>query len=238
MTPSAAPLRSPRHAVALAAGLALCAPAWALTGVQVGASGATYASAGVQCALNPVAGMAPVVHAGLYNPKKNANATVSLNGSPVARVTFQSPDATVWLVNGIDTVTVAINPKSTDRYEFDAAPTFPGQPNVCIPDTRGNTVSGDLEYAASMKSTSTVTPGCAFNPLTGRAQPFVNVFDNGTYLLNVSVNNVALTQLNGTTRTKVPVFLSPGLNVISAANGSVSTDYFVRDGGAGTCSLP
>jgi hypothetical protein len=36
----------------------------------------------------------------------------------------------------------------------------------------------------------------------------------------------------------VPIFLSPGLNVISAANGSLSTDYYVRDGGTGTCSLP
>ena len=238
MTPSAALPRFPLHVVAIAAALALAAPSWALTGVQVGASGATYASAGIQCALNPVAGMAPVVHAGLYNPKKNANATVSQDGSPVARVTFQRPDATVWLVSGIDTVTVAINPQSIDRYDFDAAPTFPGQPNVCIPDTRGNTLSGDLEYAASMKSTATVTPGCAFNPLTGRAQPFVNLFDNGTYLLNVSVNNVALTQLNGTTRTKAAIFLSPGLNVISAAAGSISTDDYVRDGGTGICTLP
>ena len=83
-----------------------------------------------------------------------------------------------------------------------------------------------------------VTPGCAFNPLTGHAQPFVNLIDNGGYLLNVSVNNVPLTQLNGVTRMHVAVFLGPGLNVISAANGALSTDHYVRDGGAGTCSLP
>jgi hypothetical protein len=65
----------------------------------------------------------------------------------------------------------------------------------------------------------------------------VNLFDNGTYLLNVSVNNVPLTQLS-TSRRSTPVFLAPGLNVISAANGAVSTDYYVRDGGDGSCTLP
>ena len=45
-------------------------------------------------------------------------------------------------------------------------------------------------------------------------------------------------QLNGTTRPRVPVFLGAGLNVISAANGSVSTDHYVRDGGSGSCVLP
>ena len=52
----------------------------------------------------------------------------------------------------------------------------------------------------------TVTPGCALNPLTGQAQPNVNLMDNGSYLLNVCVNNVPLTQLNGTTRAHTPVF--------------------------------
>ena len=98
-------------------------------------------------------------------------------------------------------------------------------------------MAGDLEYAASNKSYSTVTPGCAWNALTGQAQPYVHLFDNGTYLLNVSVNNVPLTQL-GTLRPHTPVFLSAGLNVISAANGSLSTDYYVRDGGSGSCTLP
>jgi len=214
------------------------APAWGLTGVQAGPSGATYASAGIQCAVNPSTGMAPMVHAGLYNPKKNATATVSLNGTAVATVTFVSPDAIVWLANSHDTVVVTLNPKAADSYSFDASLTYPNQPNVCIPDTSGNSVGGGLEYAASGKSYATVTPGCASNPLTGRPQPYVNFFDNGAYLLNVSANNIPLTQLNGTTRTHTPIFLSPGLNLISAANGSLSTDYYVRDGGAGTCTLP
>ena len=219
------------------ASLALVVPASALTGVQVGPTGATYASAGIQCAVNPNTGMAPMVHAGLYNPKKNANGTVSLNGTAVATVTFVSPDAIVWLVNGLNTVLVALNQKTAESYSFDASLTYPNQPNVCIPDTSGNIVSGGVEYAASGKSSATVTPGCAWNPLTGRAQPYVNLFDSGTYLLNVSINNVPLTQLNGT-RPHMPVFLSAGLNVISAANGSLSTDYYVRDGGSGSCTLP
>jgi hypothetical protein len=234
---SSSPLASSR-VVAFAAAALLTAPAWALTDIQVGASGATYASATVQCAMHPDLGMAPVAHAGLYNPKKSWAANVSLNGSPVARVTFLSPDTAVWLANGVNTVSVALNPKTIDKYSFDATLDFPGQPNTCIPDTRGNQPSGNLEYAASNKSYATTTPGCALNAKTGKAQPFVNLFDNGSYLLNVSVNNVALTQLNGTTRRSVPVFLSAGLNVISAANGALSTDYYVRDGGTGTCTLP
>jgi hypothetical protein len=152
-------------------------------------------------------------------------------------VSASSPDATVWLGSGIETVAVATG-SAVDSYTFDASPAYPGQPNVCIPDTSANTVGGDLEYGASAKSYALVTPGCAFNPLTSRTQPFVNLFDNGRYLLNVSVNNVALTQLNGTTRTHVPIFLVAGLNVISAANGLLTTDYYVRGGGDGTCSLP
>lgn len=226
---------------AVLAGLALLAaarPASALTGTQTGASGATYASAGIQCGLNAVDDMGPMVQAGLLNPKKNASATISLNGTPVANVTFASPDAVVWLANGVNTVTVSVSRRVVDSYTFDATPLNPNQANVCVPDTSANVVSGDLEYAASLKSYVTVAPGCALNSRTGRAQPYVNLFDNGSYLLNVSVNNVPLTQLNGTTRRQVPVFLSPGLNVISAANAAVSTDYYVRDGGSGSCTLP
>ncbi|MEW5788998.1 MAG: hypothetical protein AB1899_14215 [Pseudomonadota bacterium] len=222
----------------LVALLALAAPAWAATGTQVGASGKTFASSGVDCAMHPTNGMAPHVLAGLYNPTTRAKANVSLNGALVAKVSFASPDADVWLANGSNTVTVALTKRITDSYVFDATPTDPNLPNVCIPDTSGNTIGADLEYAASNKSYAVVTPGCAWNPLTGRGQPFVNLFVNGDYLLNVSVNNVALTQLNGTSLPHTAVFLSPGLNVISAANAALSTDYYVRDGGDGTCTLP
>ena len=220
----------------LVVGASLAAvPASAATGIQIGASGKTYASAAWQCGLHPVDGMAPFVQAGLYNAKRSAKGTVSLNGSAVAIVNTASPDATVWLSNGVDTVTVATG-KVVDGYTFDASTTYPDQPNACIPDTRANILSGELEYAASGKSYAVVTPGCAFNPLTGRAQPFVNLFDNGSYLLNVSVNNVPLTQLSAQ-RPHTPVFLSAGLNVISAANGSLSIDYYIRDGGNGQCAL-
>ena len=220
---------------ALVMGAALCSPVLALTGIQIGPSGKTYASGDIQCALHPLTGMAPVVQAGLYNPKKSASGTVSLNNAPLATVTFLNPDTYVWLVNDTNKVLVALDKKNVDTYAFDASSS---QTNVCIPDTSGNAVIGDLEYAASNKSYATVAPGCALNASTGRSQPYVNLFDNGAYLLNVSANNVPLTQLNGTTRTHTPVFLSAGQNVISAANGSVSTDYFVRDGGNGTCLLP
>jgi hypothetical protein len=231
-----------RTMLAFVAVTVLGTPAWAATGVQVGPSGKTYASTGVQCALNPVNGMAPVVKAGLYNPKRNASATVSLNDAGVASVTFFNPDADVWLANGNNTVVVALNKKTADSYQFDGVkyidPYNTDTLNTCIPSTKGNDASsGDLEYAASLKSYATVTPGCALNAKTGLAQPYVNLFDNGTYLLNVSVNNTPLTQLSET-HPHTPVFLSAGLNVISAANGSLSTDYYVRDGGDGTCPLP
>jgi hypothetical protein len=213
-------------------------PVWAATDIQIGASGKTYASSGIQCALNPVDGMAPVVQAGLYNPKRNASAIVSLNDTDVATVTFFNPDTNVWLANRTNTMVVALdknkNKYSADSYTFDASS---AQPNICIPDTSGNLISGNLEYAATNKSYATVTPGCALNAITGRPQPYINLFDNGTYLLNVSVNNVPLTQLNET-HPHTPVFLSAGLNVILAVHGSLSTDYYVRNGGDGSCTLP
>ncbi len=100
-----------------------------------------------------------------------------------------------------------------------------------------NTINGDLEYGTSNKSYATITPGCAINPANGMPQPYVTVFDNGYYLLNISINNVPLTQLNGKTRKSTPVFLPAGTNTISAANGSLSTDYYVRNGGTGSCTL-
>jgi len=52
-----------------------------------------------------------------------------------------------------------------------------------------------------------------------------------------STNGEALTQLSAT-RPHTPVFLAARQNVISAANGHLSVDYYVRDGGDGTCTLP
>jgi hypothetical protein len=207
----------------------------AATTVQVGASGKTFASSAVQCAADPTTGvLSPVVEAGLFNPKSSTRGSVSLNGAFVATVTAVAPVAKVWLADNANTVVVALNKKTTDSYAFTV------QPGMCnLPDTSGNTFSADgsLEYAASGKSYATVIPGCALNGNTGLIQPYVHLFDNGNYLLNVSVNGVALTQLSAT-HPHTPVFLSPGQNVISAANGYLSVDYYVRDGGDGTCTLP
>jgi hypothetical protein len=148
--------------------------------------------------------MAPMVQAGLYNPISTSSGTVSLNRATVATVTFLSPDATVWLANGANTVVVAPVGSTADSYSFNAPLAFPGQPNMCIPNTSANRVSGDTEYAASSKSYATITLGCALNPATGRAQSFVNLFDNGRFLMSVSANNVPLTQLNGSTRRSTP----------------------------------
>ncbi len=220
---------------AFVAVMALGTSAWAATTVQVGASGKTYASSAVKCAADPATGVqSPVVEAGLFNPTTKVSATVSLNGTAVANVTNVNPAANVWLADGKNTVVVALNKRTADSYVFTV------QPGMCaLPDTSGNTFSADgtLEYAASNKSYATVTPGCALNGATGQAQPYVNLFDNGSYMLNVSVNGVPLTQLSAS-RPHTPVFLSAGQNVISAANGSLSIDYYVRDGGDGTCVLP
>jgi len=203
--------------------------------VDIGPSGQTYASSAVQCAGNPSTGeQTPVIEAGLFNPKRNAKANVSLNGTAVGQVTVDAPSTLVWLADGNNTVVVALSKRTADRYNYAV------QPGFCdLPDTSGNTFSpdGSLEYAASGKSYATVTPGCALNPNTGVPQPFVNLFDNGSYLLNVSVNGIPLTQLSSLHRS-TPVFLGAGLNVITAANGTLSTDYYVRDGGDGTCTLP
>jgi hypothetical protein len=220
---------------AFVAVVAFTTQAWAATTVQVGATGKTYASSAVRCAADPNTGqLAPVVEAGLFNPKKGASAVITLNGAAVATVTTDAPAANVWLGDGNQTVVVALSKKMADTYAFVV------QAGMCaLPDTSGNTFSPDgaLEYAASGKSYATVTPGCALNGATGVAQPYVNLFDNGGYLLNVSVNGDPLTQLSAT-RPHTPVFLGAGVNVISAANGYVSVDYYVRDGGTGTCVLP
>jgi streptogramin lyase len=219
---------------ALLGAIALHVPAQAATSVLIGDSGKTYASGAVQCATRPDTGaLAAVVEAGLFNPKRGVSATVSLNGAPVASVTTANPVADVWLADGANTVVVALSKRLADSYAFTVTA------GMCdLPDTSGNTFSADgtLEFAASGKSYATVVPGCALNGATGQTQPYVNLFDNGGYLLNVSVNGVPLTQLSAT-RPHTPVFLSAGANVISAANGSLSTDYYVRDGGTGTCAL-
>ena len=214
--------------------MVLGTPAWAATTVQVGSSGKTYASSTVRCATNQATGTSsPVVEAGLFNPKNTASAAVVLNGTLVANVTRAVPASDVWLADGANTVVVVLNKKTADAY------TFFVQAGMCAPDTSGNTFSADgtLEYAASGKSYATVTPGCALNGTTGIAQPYVHLMNTGSYLLNVSVNGVALTQLSAT-RPHTPVFLSAGQNVISATNGSLSVDYYVRDGGDGMCTLP
>jgi hypothetical protein len=207
---------------------------WAAA-VQVGPTGKTYASDAVRCAADPATGeLLPVVEAGLLEPKKSTRAKVVLNGTPVATLTRDDPSADVWLADGTNTVVVALNKQTRDTY------TFAVQPGMCaLPDTSGNTFSADgtLEYAASGKSYATVTPGCALNPATGRAQPYVHLMVNGNYLLNVSLNGEPLTQLSRT-RPHTPVFLNAGLNVISAANGYLTIDYYVRNGGDGTCTLP
>jgi len=220
---------------AFVAVMALDASVWAATTEQIGASGKTYASSVVKCAADPTKNMlSPVVEAGLYNPPIKASASVSLNQKPMATVTTANPAANIWLADGENKVVVALSKKTADSYAFNV------QPGMCdLPDTSANTFSADgtLEYAASDKSYATVTPGCALNPATGLAQPYVHLVDNGNYILNVSVNGVALTQLSST-RPHTPVFLSAGTNVISAANGYVSIDYYVRDGGDGSCTLP
>lgn len=221
----------------MAALMALMAPAastWAGTAIQVGSSGKTFASSAVQCATEPVSGaQLPMVEAGLFNPRRTASAVVSLDGAFVASVTAVVPATNVWLTEGTHTVVVALNRKTADQYTFNVNP---GQ--CSLPDTSGNTFSADgtLEYAASGKSYATVTPGCALSGATGQLQPYVNLFDNGGYLLNVSVNGVPLTQLSAL-KPHTPVFLSAGLNVISAANASLSVDYYIRDGGDGRCVL-
>lgn len=207
----------------------------AATSVQVGSSGQTFASSAVQCVADPAGGLIrPMVKAGLYNAKRNASASVTLNQRLIATVTDTSPSADVALATGSNTVTVTLSRKTADSFVFNVS-----ADTCALPNTSGNTFSADgtLEYAASGKSYATVQPGCALNGATGQVQPYVHLFDNGGFLLNVSLNGVPLTQLS-VQKTHTPVFLAAGRNVISAANGSLSTDYYLREGGDGRCVLP
>lgn len=224
-------------AVSVAAALASVLPtgAAAQASVLIGPSGKTYASSAVSCLTQPATGLpAAAVEAGLFNPKRGSSATISLDGNGIATVSTDNPSATLWLAEGSHTIVVALSRKTADSYRY----TVPS--GLCtLPDTSGNVFSADgtLEYAASGKSYATVTPGCALNGATGLAQPYIHLFDNGGFLLNVSVNGTPLTQLSAT-RPHTPVFLRAGTNVISAANGSLSVDHYVREGGSGTCTLP
>ena len=71
-----------------------------VTTVTVGPSGKTFASSAVQCAANPAGDQAATVEAGLFNPKPNASATISLNGNLVAQVDATTPVSNIWLANG------------------------------------------------------------------------------------------------------------------------------------------
>jgi hypothetical protein len=223
-----------RVAAALVLGALVAGPsAWAGTPIQVGPSGKTFASRAVLCLVDPSTGLVEAaVDAGLYQPSGRMRAVVSLNGQRAARVDAAHPVARLWLPAGSDDVAVRLNRGAVDHFAFDVS-TMQCQ----MPDTSGNSFSADgvLEVAASGKSSATVTPGCALNPATGEVQPFVNLFDNGSFLLNVSVNGVPLTQL-GPQRPSTPVFLQAGLNVLSAAHGSLSIDHYVRDAGDGSCT--
>lgn len=215
----------------IAAGLS--ASTLAATTVQIGASGKTFASGAAQCAVNPATGVSsPTVNAGLFNPTPRAEAVLRLNGVKLKELEAESPTADVWLADGANSVTLSLNRRVTDTYVFSVAS---GQ--CSLPPGNFYSPDGTLEYAASGKSYMTVAPGCALNPATGLTQPFVNLFDNGSFLLNVSVNGLPLTQLSAT-RPRALVFLGAGQSLITAANGSSSTDTFTRDGGAGTCVLP
>lgn len=222
-------------ALAALASLALLAPpARAATTVQIGTSGKTFASATPQCALHPGTGqLQPMVQAGLFNPKRRAEARLWLDGTAVQELDSETPSADLWLATGSHSVVVALSRRQADRYSFNVPA------GLCTPPgTAGNFFSpdGTLEYAASGKSYLTVAPGCALNPASGMAQPFVHLFDNGGFLLNVSVNGVPLTQLSAL-RPRAVVFLAAGRNLITAANAGISTDTFVRDGGTGLCTL-
>lgn len=222
---------SQASAALVAAGLS--ATALAATTVQIGDSGKTFASSAAQCAVNPTTGLSsPTVQAGLFNPAPRAEAELRLNGVKLKELETATPTADVWLVDGANTVTLAPSKRVTDTYVFTV---ISGQ--CSLPPGNFYSPDGALEYAASGKSYTTVVPGCALNPATGLTQPFVNLFDNGSFLLNVSVNGVPLTQLSAT-RPRALVFLGAGQNLITAANGSLSTDTFIRNGGTGTCVLP
>lgn len=224
-----------RAAAALVLGGIAAAPsAWAGSPVQIGASGQTFASAAVLCLADPASGtVQAAVQAGLHQPARRSRGTVRLDGSLVARVTAARPATTVTLTTGAHDVAVRQGRGATDHFRFDVA-----DGRCVLPDTSGNAFSADgtLEFAASGKSHATVAPGCALNPATGEVQPFVNLFVDGSVLLNVSVNGVPLTQL-GPQHPSTPVFLQAGFNVVSAVNGNVSVDHYVRDAGDGACAI-
>jgi len=87
--------------------------------------------------------------------------------------------------------------------------------------------------AASGKSYATVTPAVPGMQPPVRRSDLYTLFDNGLTCLNCPSWRAA-----NTAQRNPPPY--PGLpercwNVISAANGTLSIDYYVRDGGDGAC---
>lgn len=66
-----------------------------------------------------------MVEAGLFNPKRGASAETFLNGASVATVTTNDPASDVWLLDGNNTVVVALSKKLADAYAFAV------QPGIC-----------------------------------------------------------------------------------------------------------
>lgn len=109
--------------------------------------------------------------------------------------------------------------------------------------TEPATAATTVQIGTSGKTFASSVAQCVVNPDTGVAAPQVQagLFNpkrgvEAKVSLNGTVNRVPLTQLSAT-RPHTPVFLRAGTNVISAANGSLSTDYYIRDGGTGACVL-
>ncbi len=216
----------------VASGVAHAAP---VSSLSVGDSGRSYASSRISCAAAPDGtALVPVAWVGLFSPAASDRALAWLNRNPVARLSYVRPLARLPLAYGSNSAAVAFSRRVIDRYAFEVPAIA-----CAMDESQGNTYSADgtLEYGAAVKSYATVLPGCAVNPLTGVAQPYLNLFDGGDYLLNVSINGEALTQL-GPTRPHTVVFLVAGRNVISVADASQSTEYYVRDTGDGMCDLP
>lgn len=208
--------------------------AFGATNVQIADSGRSFSSTLVRCHANPDTGdLAPAVIVGLFNPKPIARADVTLNGSIIGTLTADdNRRIEVWLKENENVISVDFPKGKSDLYTFDAPP------DVCaLPEPIGNRFSADglTEYAASEKSYATVNTSCAFNPKTGSDQSYINLFVSGNFLLNVSLNGIPLTQL-GPRRPNTHIFLDPGRNVISAANGFLTVDHYIRDDEA--CQIP
>jgi hypothetical protein len=145
-----------------------------------------------------------------------------------------SPDTELWLANGLNAVVVTLDRRTADSYSFDASS---GQQNYCIPDTSGNNKAADHRIRGQSEVLRHGGAGLCVQCTHGSGTAVCE----SVRQWNLPAQRFRQQRAAHATQH----FAQEHAGVSGAgpqchlrANGAVSTDYYVRDGGDGSCTLP